>query len=468
MSMRFRLNALIIGILGLMLLSFVAMTVWKARARVQAENANIMRVATDFLEVSLANLNSAPDRQQRLSAMLRELHSFRHLSVRKVGEAAQPGGADGAAGEGLTPTPKWFYRLVHPAGDGPNLSTRFEVPDYGAIAITPDPSAEIAEIWGSIVSLALSGLALAVVAIIFSSWIIEQTLRPLRHVSDALSDIESGRYEVSIANSGPPEVSALTAKLNTVAARLKRKKEENRELAQKVITIQDQERRELARELHDEMGPYLFAIRAVATKLKVGLSAFAERGLASQCDTILARTDEVQQVNRRVLQKLRPAGLDELGLRKALESFLNMCKPGAPALDFALTIEDGVDDLDRTAQLTIYRIVQEAVTNALRHAGAHQIDIDVELMDEPGTVAGQRAQTAAVRVVVADDGTGIKSVRKDGFGIVGIEERVLSLGGEVTITDRTHGGTEVRAVFPIAPLDLPAPVVAPVASAFLS
>lgn len=464
MSMRFRLNALIIGILGLTLLSFVALTVWKARARVQTENANIIRLAKDFLDVSVAGLAAAPDRQARLNFMLIELSAIRHLSVRRPGEPEAPKGIVPNAVDALTTPPQWFYRLVHSDSDDKALAVRFAVPDYGTLVITPDPSYEIAEIWDSIVSLAMSGSSLALIAIAFASWIIEQTLRPLREVGQALGDIEAGQYAVNLASSGPPEVASLTLKLNTVAARLKRKQEENRELAQKVITIQDQERRDLARELHDEMGPYLFAIRAIATKLKSGLMQTPGPAFSEQCDTMLARIDEVQQVNRRVLQKLRPAGLDELGLKTALEAFLTMCKSSGQAMDFAMTVDAAANDLDRTAQLTIYRIVQEAVTNAMRHARAQSIDIDIELNSDglPGETAPMR--TAGVCIVVADDGTGIKQARTSGSGILGIEERVRSLGGELVLTDRTGGGTEVRASFPVTLAFEPAHPLSPMPS----
>jgi two-component system sensor histidine kinase UhpB len=261
-----------------------------------------------------------------------------------------------------------------------------------------------------------------------------------------------------VPEKGPPEFVDICTKLNRLAATLKVTISENRRLAERIICIQDEERKDLARELHDELGPYLFAIRAGATTMRNE----AERGAGDQpkflrtCDTLLERIEAMQRMNRRVLQKLRPMGLDEFGLKAKLASLVGMWRENHPETSISLGVSDAMPERDGTSNLTIYRIVQEGLTNALRHADATRIDIVVEAMragsEIPDTIRPGAPRLPpgrpCVHVTVSDDGKGIAAQLSPSYGITGMNERVWATGGEMRIFNRPGGGVTLEAWVP--------------------
>jgi two-component system, NarL family, sensor histidine kinase UhpB len=201
--------------------------------------------------------------------------------------------------------------------------------------------------------------------------------------------------------------------------------------------VADDERRELGREFHDELGPQLFAIRAYARAM-VGQPQGAEDDNASTQlgQAILDQTDKLQEVTRRILARLRPPALHDLGLRAALSSLVAGWQE-MHDWHVEASVEGALDDVDPSVELTAYRVVQEALTNAARHAGAGQVEI---------AVAQSEAGTVTVRV--SDDGVGLPANLRTGYGMAGMRDRVRALGGELNITQRAPRGVIVEAVLP--------------------
>jgi two-component system sensor histidine kinase UhpB len=162
-------------------------------------------------------------------------------------------------------------------------------------------------------------------------------------------------------------------------------------------------------------------------------------------NAILEQVNALQQFNRRVLEKLRPVALAELGLQEALGALLRLWRESHPGVVIEMTLSPSVGETGETAELTIYRIVQEALTNVFRHARATRVDIAVE------PVASGRANPAfqpeAVKVSIRDNGAGLPSDHKQGLGMIGMHERVRALGGTMTVASTGHGVT-VEAVVP--------------------
>jgi two-component system sensor histidine kinase UhpB len=155
---------------------------------------------------------------------------------------------------------------------------------------------------------------------------------------------------------------------------------------------------------------------------------------------MMDRTNVLQQTNRRVLQRLSPAGLEELGLARALEALADGWRADQPATEVILNVEAAIDQLDPTTSLTIYRLVQEGLTNAFRHARATRISAEVSLIERPAVQA---------QITVMDNGDGISSTPEDGFGLRGMRERVSALGGQLSIGPSLGGGTTLRATIPL-------------------
>jgi two-component system sensor histidine kinase UhpB len=241
-------------------------------------------------------------------------------------------------------------------------------------------------------------------------------------------------------------LAAICSKLNHLASVLEATVEDKRQLAERVVSLQDAERKEIARDLHDEFGPYLFALRAHAASL-TRLAGTPEPDPGALRKHIAAMADQVnalQQSNRRVLERLRPVGLAELGLADALAALIRLWREANPDVAIETSISPSLGACGETAELTIYRVIQEALTNVFRHAGATRVDISVEPAHPRRTGA---TETQAILVTVRDNGAGLPADHKQGFGMLGMRERVLALGGSMTVASTSHGVT-VEALVP--------------------
>jgi two-component system sensor histidine kinase UhpB len=278
--------------------------------------------------------------------------------------------------------------------------------------------------------------------------VVSRALAPIGALTDAMSAIETGDYDTRVKPQGPPELAAIGDKLNHLAGVLGEAAEDKRRLAERVVSMQDVERKEIARELHDEFGPYLFALRAHATSLMRIADAREPDtdALRKHGGAILEQVNALQQFNRRVLEKLRPVGLAELGLREALGALLRLWRESHPGVVIEMTVSPSLGGTGETAELTIYRIIQEALTNVFRHARATRVDITVGPA-APRRTGSAAVETEAIMVSIRDNGAGLPTDHKQGFGMIGMHERVLALGGIMTVAS-THQGVTVEALVP--------------------
>ena len=222
-------------------------------------------------------------------------------------------------------------------------------------------------------------------------------------------------------------------------------KRANSELAERVFDAQDEERRVIAHELHDEFGPHLFALRASAAVLakKVGDDPSARAAAGA----IEAQVEALQGQNRRILADLRPAALEELGLAEALEALVAHWRRAEPRVAVRLAVDPRVEAMSERASLMAYRSVQEAMTNAFRHAGATRIDVSLRFETPPPDPGPGDAALGGFVIRVADDGRGLQGETEAGMGLAGMRDRVRLLGGEVSVSSPPGGGVVVEARF---------------------
>ncbi|WP_316163571.1 ATP-binding protein [Bradyrhizobium sp. SZCCHNRI20481] len=439
-SLRTRINVLLALLLTLGLAINIGRLVLEAAPRVLAEDQSVIRLTRAFVETIMDEVNDAPDPDARLDRIVGDLRQLRHVSVRRQGMPAQtlPSPGVGRA------APAWFIALVHP--DKTSVSMPVIVAGRSdTLVITSHPDDEIAEIWDGIVTQLVVGSLVGLALFAITMLVVGRALAPLADLSEAMSRIEAGAYDTRVKPGGAPELAALCAKLNHLAGALGEAVEEKRRLAERTVSLQDHERKEIARELHDEFGPHLFALRAHASALMrlpeaatLDVAAMRRHGQA-----ILDQVNAVQQFNRRILERLRPVGLAELGLREALGALVRLWQESRPEVVIETRFTDTVVRSNETAELTIYRVVQEALTNVFRHAEATAVDVTIEPLQQ--TTAGHRRSYTRVRV--RDDGRGFSSEHKLGFGLTGMRERLLALGGTLTVAS-TGTGVTIEAMVP--------------------
>ncbi len=215
---------------------------------------------------------------------------------------------------------------------------------------------------------------------------------------------------------------------------------ENRRLSLSHVQVQEDERKQLARELHDEMGQHLNAIKIDAVSIR-DWSAGISEDIYGAALSIVDVTNHVQNTIRDMLRRLRPAGLDELGLTAALEHLLTQWQARNPLTHATLEVDEAdaaIENLKENESMTCYRLVQEALNNVARHAQARNVVI---------RFARQGAQLA---LNVSDDGTGASQVTNTkGLGLVGMRERIEALGGGLAIESAAGEGFRIRAVIPV-------------------
>lgn len=210
----------------------------------------------------------------------------------------------------------------------------------------------------------------------------------------------------------------------------------NRELARALIGLQDSERRRLAHELHDHFGQSCNAIRIDAVFLRHHLpGGSAEQDAAER---IAETADELYQMVRGLLYELRPAALDSLGLLGAIQSLCESWEERS-TVSCALLPYGDLSGLGENANMALYRIIQESLSNVMKHAHASHVRI----------VLGHDVDTDRVELAIEDDGAGHDDITvKAGLGWMGMKERASMLQGELSISRSRLGGVMIRGSFP--------------------
>jgi two-component system sensor histidine kinase UhpB len=230
---------------------------------------------------------------------------------------------------------------------------------------------------------------------------------------------------------GDPETRAVVAGLNQMLSRLER---ERRESSQRTLAALEDERRRIARELHDEIGQRLTGLVLQLGMLTRDSPPELRDRIRVLQENARATLDEVAVL----AWQLRPGILDDLGLRRALEALVESLEEQTPQIRIEHSLPTAFPRLAPDADLAIYRIAQEAITNAVRHSGATRVELAIAV------------NARVVSVSVSDDGTGLGDDGGD-VGIRGMRERAISVGGTLTITSGTSGGALVVFEFPRDP-----------------
>lgn len=249
-----------------------------------------------------------------------------------------------------------------------------------------------------------------------------RALRPAQAILAALGRLEAGDSGVRLPVPQLRELRDVAQRFNRLAERWQRLLAEQQDLSARLLHVREEERRRLARELHDELGQSLSALRAEAAVLATRPDAAAGERIGELSAQLLAGLQAV-------LDDLRPAALDRFGLAIALQALVAAERRRADGqpLQVSLALPDaGLERLPPDIAVHVYRIVQEALTNALRHGEATRADVALDLRDQ------------RLRITVTDDGHGMAGV-VPGHGLLGMDERVRALAGALRIESSPAG-----------------------------
>jgi two-component system, NarL family, sensor histidine kinase UhpB len=408
---------------------------WHAVSKVDTEIRAALEVGARTVRDAVGDRQTERLPRQPLESLVTDFNGDRHLRVSLVDNA----GAAVAASSPLVPSepaPRWFYRVLA----SPSMIVRTDLPAssnaYSAIVLEADPRNEIGEAWSDIV------LSLAVLAtfcglvLLLVYWMIGRALRPLHDLSVAFSRIGHGDYATQIIERGPPELARICRGFNQMARCLNEMEVRNRHLAEQLAIVEDEERSDLACDLHDEIGPLLFAVSVDLASIRQQNGSLSGPTIVPRLDAIRDAVSQMQRHVKSILGRLRPPTLLDLGPAHAVDNLIVFWQARYPAAVF--DVDMPLDSFGRAIDEQIYRIIQESLNNALRHGRAQHIAIVVRL-NADGVIA----------VDVSDDGVGFQAANGAGFALLGMQERVQSLGGTLSAGNRhDRSGVIVSARLP--------------------
>lgn len=449
--LRFRVVAMVALIqLGLFGLGGYAM-LNNARQSTREEIQSSLLLARRYAIATVATLVQGSEREQVLRHLPSHLQQPRHVRLHVIdstGNKVVPTAvmAD-HAGKESGAVPAWFAALIAVPTEWAELPIMVDGRRYGTIVITTEPQDEIAEVWADLTALLPILIATYLLLLAALYLAVVRALRPLAEIGGALAALEAGNYRVRVSEALSPDLLPIARGCNALASGLERAVAEKDRLNRQMVTLQDSERKHIAMELHDEFGPCLFGIKVEASSLaKAALGLPNGTGMAERARSILEIADLMQESNRSLLRRLRPMAIGQLPLHQVLDDLIRGLAARRPEVDFEVEIDSSIEQASETTALTIYRVVQEAITNALRHADPRRLEVSVTRRAVPEKGDGPKVFWYTVRV--ADDGRGMRQDHPTGAGIHGMRERVASLAGELDIRPGAGGGTVITARLP--------------------
>jgi signal transduction histidine kinase len=318
----------------------------------------------------------------------------------------------------------------------------------GTVAAIPDPDAAISLAWQHIVDNIHVALLMALAIAFFASLAIAHTLAPAQQIVAALQRMAHGQYRTSLPRFRSMELAMIGQAVGDLGERLAQATEERAVLTRRLLEIRNDERRALARDLHDEFGQNLTAILAFASTIEASSAqqqaeSQANNDVAHDARMISQSTLRIMACLRDTLNRLRHPPAEELGLEACLVSLVDSWRSqNATQPMIQLDLHGDLAGVRGIVAATAYRVAQECLTNSLRHSAAREIVLRIER---------RTGAESALLIRVEDDGGGdaAKVAQSAGFGLTGIRERVAALGGSLSIA-YARRGVSVAATIPLA------------------
>lgn len=432
MSLRQRLLTNVALVLALSVIIGALTTYWHAADKIQTELHSAFVVGAQVLEDGVNGLDGSPNPYRSLISIIEQFNSGRHLTVSIL---------DGSGARVIQshletpaePAPDWFYDLLA----GPAETARVPIPSgirgYSAFLIETDARNEVQEVWED---LGNSLLLIGVLAILVSGliyWTVGRELRPLEHLTRALSLAADRDFSTRLEEDGPRDIRSVISVFNHMAAQLEKAEASKTLLEEQLSSVQEEERAELARDLHDEIGPLLFSVGLDAAAVQNAIGEDGRRDVAERLESIREAVGLSQRRVLQILGRLRTGTVEDLGLEAAVQRLVEFWTARKPELKISTVIPEGGVGIDLDS--VVYRIIQESISNAVRHGNTTTIEAIVAPDND------------SLNVRVVDNGGGLKSNRA-GHGLTGMRERVASKRGFFNVGNRPDGkGVLVEARF---------------------
>jgi len=417
LSALWRINLWVCGFFTLVTGACMALLLHQALADVERElqsAAAVVAYLGDTAERDPASL------QPQLTASLRHVRVY-WLAAGQTPPAPEQTGLDA-----------WLARWVLTPAQ--HTARVLDLADGRRVSIAVDPRDEIDEVWDSVQQLlSLCGLAL-LVSLLTIRWAVRRGMGVLDALLRALQQVCAGQLNVRLRTQGSPEARQLALHFNRMTDALEQVRRDNTQLTHTLLAVQEQERTQLAQTLHDDLGQYLAGIRAQACLLR----------LVSDQPALVARTvaqledhcEHLQQGFRALVHDLYPVALQHLPLGEAFAMLVSQWQT-RHGIECQLRVSPDLPALSSTSKTHLYRLLQEALTNVLRHAEASQVRVRLQ------------CRGARLRLWVRDNGRGAQPPQRPGVGLYSMGERARCLGGELSVLSHPGAGWALALNMPL-------------------
>ncbi|MFT5591101.1 MAG: two-component system sensor histidine kinase UhpB [Bradyrhizobium sp.] len=449
LSLRHKIN-MIFGVISMLVLGLLVMVqIQSARNSVREEIEASNRIAAQLL--GRITWLSAMGGLEPLGEFLQETGRVRANEIRLQDQSgrliyASPPSTYKAGRD----APDWYEALVTP-----QLPATTIVLAGGKLIVTPNPTRSVLDAWDDLKRIVLVEALLLLVADLLAFVIVGRWLAPFDRIQNGLRAIERGEHTVRL----PPLAGREAGELGRTFNRMAQAVEENNQVRQSGADVQarltaqrefttllhqriEEERAALARELHDELGQSLTAIRSIAKSL-MQQPAIRDGTSQHSVQMLFDTAGSTADALHRMIPRLRPIQLDGMGLADALRDLIIELQLAHPALAITFRTGNDMPVLSEAIEIALYRIAQEALTNVIRHAGASH------------ALVWLRQHGDELLLSIGDDGKGGPAtlVRAGHYGVRGMQERAESLGATLRFQSGGQGGLQVELTLPMKETD---------------
>jgi two-component system sensor histidine kinase UhpB len=427
MPLRIRLIALFALVLLVSITAGSMLVGWHAARSVQTELRAALDVGAKTVRNGFDDLAGADD-QKGLRRLVATFNGNRHVRANLLDRHGVPVAVSRLAVPSLA-VPAWFLRLIGYAPPPILLPVPQAIADLGTVSLEADPTNEVSEVWAESRDAVLVLTGFAALSGLLILLAVGRALRSLERMAAAFEHVGKDDKLGVLPTRGPPELVRLATGFNRMTQRLDAAAAQNQRLNERLLTLQAEERADLARDLHDEIGPLLFAVDMTAATVERLAGSGRSADIPTHARSIHEAISRMQRHVRATLERLRP--LESIGLTTAIDRLVAFWQTRNADITFAVTVKIEEDRISEDMRDAIYRLIQEGMSNAIRHGKPSRIELAI----------GHDA--TGVRIALTDDGIGMTDAapsRGPGrFGLIGMRERVMALAGSLSIRSGDNG-----------------------------
>ena len=338
--------------------------------------------------------------------------------------------------------PNWFD-IIYQQFFSPNFEVKknisFNAISYGSVLVSLNSRIETARAWNNFHAIigVLFASIFAVCILVYVT--INRLLKPAQLIITGLDKMRDGRLDTRLPSFNIKEWKQTSDAINQLASSQEQVFADNKQLALKLMNIQEEDHRYIARELHDEFGQYLAGINAVTTSIHQTAQTQCPE-LVPEIKSIKPITNHMMEILHSMLNRLRPIEIDDLGLSQSLNNLVaNWNNRSNGQTDYQLKLKGNIDHLAEPLPINIYRIVQECLSNIAKHAKASHSEVFIDYQIQKG-----------IYIEIKDDGVAKVDDFDNtlGVGLLGIRERVMALGGQISLLANKDNGLTISITLP--------------------